>query len=148
MCLFLTLYGTTAYLFHNYLVSFTPTRVAVANGVHSVYGRREGGLHNKLSLSDLLSLSSLSVCNIGSQRPDVDDLDLWHRRRDDTSHRAIREAVRNKLIEGVTLNRKFFNVKNRKSYRCACDICARAKMHQISFPLVRDGWRDYIVIYL
>ena len=56
----------------------------------------------------------------------------------DTSHRAIREVVRNKLIEGVTLDRKFFNVKSRKSYRCACDICARAKMHQISFPPVRD----------
>ena len=47
-------------------------------------------------------------------------------------------AVRNKLIEGVTLDRKFFNVKSRRSYRCACDICARAKMHQISFPPVRD----------
>ena len=56
----------------------------------------------------------------------------------DTSHRAIREAVRNELIEGVTLDRKFFNVKSRKTYRCACDICARAKMHQISFPPVRD----------
>ena len=60
-------------------VSFTPAGVAVANGVTSVYGRREGGLY-KLSLHDLLSLSSASVCNIGSQRPDMDDLDLWHRR--------------------------------------------------------------------
>ena len=42
------------------------------------------------------------------------------------------------MIEGVTLDRKFFNVKSRKSYRCACDICARAKMHQISLPPVRD----------
>ena len=82
-------------------VSFAPTGVAVANGVTSVYGRREGGLY-KLSLHDLLPLSSVSVCNIGSQRPDVDDLDLWHRRLADTSHCAIREAVRNKLIEGVT----------------------------------------------
>ena len=119
-------------------VSFTPTGVAVANGVTSVYGRREDGLYNKLSLHDLLSLSSVSVCNIGSQRPDVDDLDLWHRRLADTLHRAIREAVRNKLIEEVTLDRKFFKVKRRKSYRCACDICARAKMHQISIPPVRD----------
>ena len=118
-------------------VSFTPTGVAVANGVTSVYDRREGGLY-KLSLHDLLSLSSVSVCNIGSRRPDVDDLDLWHRRLADTSHHEIREAVRSKLIEGVTLDRKFFNVKSRKSYRCACDICARAKMHQISFPPVRD----------
>ena len=67
-------------------------------------------------LSDWLSLSSVSVCNIGSQRPNVDDLDLWHRCLADTSPRAIREAIRNKLIEGVTLDRKIF--KNRKSYRC------------------------------
>ena len=92
----------------------------------------------KLPLTDLLSLSSVSVCNIGRQRPDVYDLDLWHRRLADTSHRAIREAVHNKLIEGVTLDCKFFNVKNRKSYLCACDICARSKMHQISFPPVSD----------
>ena len=77
-------------------VSFTPTGVAVANGVTSVYDRREDGLY-KLSLHDLLSLSSVSVCNIGSRRPDVEDLDLWHRRLTDTSHRAIREAVRNML---------------------------------------------------
>ena len=98
-----------------------PTGVAVANGVTSVYGRREGGLY-KLALCDLSSLSSVSVCNIGNQRPDVDDLNLWHRRLADTLHRAIREAVNNKLIEGVTLDYKFFNVKNRKSYRCVCDI--------------------------
>ena len=41
-------------------VSFTPTGVAVANGVTSVYGRREGGLC-KLSLSDLLSLSVICI---------------------------------------------------------------------------------------
>ena len=59
-------------------VSFTPTGVVVANSVASVYGPREGGLY-RLSLHDLLSLPSVSVCNIGSQRPDVDDLDLWYR---------------------------------------------------------------------
>ena len=140
MFLFLTLHGTITCISVSQLsdigitVSYTPTGVSVANGVTSVYGRREGGLY-KLSLNDLLSLSSVSVCNIGSQRPDVDDLDLWHQRLSDTSHRAIREAVWNKLIEG---DRKFFNVKNRRSYRCACDICARAKMHQIAFPPVRD----------
>ena len=47
-------------------VSFTPTGVAVANGVTSVYGRCEGGLY-KLSQNDLLSLSSVSVCNIGAR---------------------------------------------------------------------------------
>ena len=103
-------------------VSFTPTGVVVANGVHSGYGRREGVLY-KLSLNDLLPLSSISVCTIGSQRPDVDDLDLWHRRLADTSHRAIREAVRNKLIEGVTLDRKFFNVNNRTRQECCVCAC-------------------------
>lgn len=73
-----------------------------------------------------------------SQLPDVDVLNLWHRRLADTSHRVIREAVRTKLIEGITLDQKYFNLKNRKSYRCPCDICARAKMHKISFPAVRD----------
>ena len=119
-------------------VSFTPTGVTVANGATSVYGRREGGLY-MLSLSDLLSLSSVSVCNIASQRPNVDDLDLWNRRLADKSYRAILEAVRNKLIEGVPLDSKLFNVKDRKSsYRCVCDICAQAKMHQISFPPMRN----------
>jgi hypothetical protein len=51
---------------------------------------------------------------------------------------VIRESVRYKLIEGIGLDRKYFNLKNRKHYRCPCDICARAKMHKISFPVVRD----------
>ena len=65
-------------------------------------------------------------------------LDLWHRRLADTSHRVIREAVRNRLIEGIVLDRKYFNLKSRKQYRCSCDICARAKMLRVFFPAVRD----------
>ena len=86
---------------------------------------------------NLVSLSSPfpTVLNIGSQTP---VLDLWHRRLADTSHRVIREAVRNRLIEGIVLDRKYFNLKSSKQYRCSCDICARAKMHRVSFPAVRD----------
>ena len=47
-------------------------------------------------------------------------------------------AVRNRLIEGIVLDRKYFNLKSRKQYRCSCDICARAKMNRVSFPAVRD----------
>ena len=36
------------------------------------------------------------VLIVGSQNPDIDDLDLWHRRQADTSHRVILEAARNR----------------------------------------------------
>ena len=36
------------------------------------------------------------------------------------------------------LYQKLFNIKYRKSFRCFCDICARAKMDQILFPAVGD----------
>ena len=89
-----------------------------------------------LTLGSSSSLDTLF--NIGSSVPDIDVLDLWHRRLADTSHRIIRESVRNKLVEGIVLDRKYFNLKNRKNYRCPCDICSRAKMHRVSFPAVRD----------
>ena len=65
----------------------------------------------------------------------------------DTSHRVIREAVRNRLIEGIVLDRKYFNLKSRKQYRCSCDICARAKMHRVSFPAVRYRLVGYHIGY-
>mgnify|MGYP000930924089 FL=1 len=77
-------------------------------------------------------MSTEDIFNIGSTVPDIDVLDLWHRRLADTSHRIIRESVRTKLIEGIVLDRKYFNLKSRKHYRFPCNICARAKMHQIS----------------
>ena len=77
-----------------------------------------------------------AVLNIGSQKPDVDDLDLWHRRLADTSHRAMRKAVCNSL-RGDARSKKV-NITNRKSHWCSCDTCARAKMHQVLLPAVRD----------
>ena len=121
-----------------YKIIFTKDEVQVVGEVGCVIGSRQAGLY-QFALSDFVSIPSSSVIlNIGSTTPDIDVLDLWHRRLADTSHRVIRESVRNKLIEGITLDRKYFNIKSRKSYRCACDICARAKMHRVSFPAVRD----------
>jgi hypothetical protein len=93
-----------------------------------------------VALNDFLTLHSYQdfIHNITGDTPDIDTLDLWHRRTADTSHNSIREAVRNKLIEGVVLDRKHFTTKGRKGYKCPCDVCARAKMHRISFPSVRD----------
>lgn len=125
---------------HNYTITFDSTNVKITNYTDTWTGSRDNGLYT-IPLSLFLSLQSSGVdkiCNIGSSAPDIDVLDLWHRRLADTSHRVIREAVRTHLIEGIALDRKFFNAKSRKSYRCPCDICARAKAHKISFPAVRD----------
>ena len=124
----------------DYTITFTKHNVQIDHPEGSIVGARSGGLYT-LPLHAFLSLgspSSSDLLNIGSTTPDTDVLDLWHRRLADTSHRVIRESVRNKLIEGIVLDRKYFNIKNRKHYRCPCDICARAKMHKISFPAVRD----------
>ena len=31
-----------------------------------------------------------------------------------------------------------FQCQNRRNYRCSCNICVQAKMHQISYPTLRD----------
>ena len=54
----------------------------------------------------------------------------------DISHRVIREAVRHKLVEGITLDCKYFNLKSRTRYRYPSDVCARVKMHRISLPTI------------
>ena len=54
------------------------------------------------------SLASSPMLNIGSQVPDTDVLELlWHRLLADASYRVIRESVKNKLIEGIALDRKY-----------------------------------------
>ena len=65
----------------------------------SICCRRDGDLY-KLSLQ--FFLSSGPVPNIGCS--DMDDLDYWHQSMTDTSHWAICEAARNKLVEGVVLD--------------------------------------------
>ena len=125
---------------NDYTITFTKHNVQIDHPAGSITGERSGGLYT-LPLQSFIDLGPPSMpclLNIGSTTPDTDVLDLWHRRLADTSHRVIRESVRNRLMEGIVLDRKYFNLKNRKSYRCPCDICARAKMHKISFPAVRD----------
>ena len=125
----------------NYTVTFDKSNVKIINSTGTWTGSRSNGLYT-IPIFDFLSLKSSSfdenIFNIGSSTPDTDVLDLWHQRLADTSHRVIREAVRTHLIEGIALDRKYFNLKNRKGYRCPCDICARAKAHKTSFPAVRD----------
>ena len=49
---YMALYDTIAFLFYNYLtginVTFIPSGVTIANGVASVCGRREGGIHCRI----------------------------------------------------------------------------------------------------
>jgi hypothetical protein len=40
---------------------------------------------------------------LGKGRPDVDELELLHRRTGHTSHNTLREAVRKILVTGVVL---------------------------------------------
>lgn len=125
---------------HDYTITFTKSHAHIQHPNAVITGQRIGGLYT-LPVEDFLSLNfSSSVLNIGSQIPDVDVLDLWHRRLADTAHRVIRESVRTKLIEGIVLDRKYFNAKHRKSYRCPCDICTRAKCIRFLFQQSEIDW--------
>ena len=59
---------------------------------------------------------------------------LLHRRSGHTSHGILREAVRNQLVTGVRLDRKFFSTKARQKFKALCDICAKAKISRVSLP--------------
>ena len=98
-------------------------------------GQRIGG-HYRVPLNDVLFTQS--VFSLGSTAPDVDQLTLFHQRCGDHSTKVLREAIRSQLIQGVTLDRKYFTKKHQSKYKCLCDICARAKMTRVSFPAVRD----------
>lgn len=50
----------------------------------------------------------------------------------------IQESVRNRLIVEITLDWKYFNLRNRKNYRCPCDI----------FPTVGDRWCCVMCVYV
>ena len=62
-------------------------------------------------LRDFLCLTSGPVINIESQKPDLDDLDLWHQRLADTSHCTICETVLKKHIERWCLIKKNSMIK-------------------------------------
>ena len=79
----------------DYTVTFSKHDVLINYPGGSLIGERSNGLYT-LPLSSFLTLPSSSVetlLNIGSTTPDIDVLDLWHRRLADTAHRIIREAV-------------------------------------------------------
>jgi hypothetical protein len=119
---------------------FSSAGLKISSPFVSVQGSCVNGLYelNFQDLEKVVSPELLYLYNIGSHAPDIDEVDLWHRRWGDTAHHKLIEAVRNKLVEGISLDRKYFSAKGRKSYKCACDVCARAKMHEVSFPAVRD----------
>ena len=87
-----------------YTITFTNSNVQVTNSSEKFTGERSGGLYTLPvhTFHSLPSMSTENILNIGSTVPDIDVLDLWHRRLADTSHRIIRESV---LIEGIALDR-------------------------------------------
>jgi hypothetical protein len=88
---------------------------------------------------------------------DIDELELLHPRTGHTSHKTLREAVRNLLVTGVVLPRRHFGSKAKQKYRGLCDICGRSKIARCSFPrrpdrlaTLRPGSRvsAYVIIML
>ena len=71
---------------------------------------------------------------LGEGQPDVDELELLHRKTGHTSHNTLREAVRNLLVTGVTLPRSLFGNKAKQKHKGLCDICGRSKITRRSFP--------------
>jgi hypothetical protein len=109
-------------------------------------GPLENGVY-KVPVSDIKTLLPAEECNalvptvsqIGSVSPDVDDLDLFHYRTGDTAKSILKQAVRQNLIQGVTLSKRHFTAKGSRNSHM-CDICSRMKMTRISFPASRDKW--------
>ena len=84
--------------------------------------------------SDLSSASCEQVYTHGAGVPDVDTLELFHRRTGYTSHGIVHEAVRSQLVTGVRLDWKHFSAKVKRQFKGVRDICAKAKMQRASFP--------------
>ena len=82
------------------------------------------------------------VCALGSAVPDVDELELLHRRSGHVSHGILREAVRNQLVTGVLPDWKFFSTKACQKFKTLCDNCAKAKISRVLFP--RSQERDQV----
>ena len=90
-----------------------------------------------MSLQNFLSLSSGPVLNIGSQKRDVDNLNLWYQYLADTSHRVKREAMCNKLMERGVLDRKNATLKIGRATRVLVTY-VRVCVRWVSFLAVRD----------
>jgi predicted DNA-binding protein len=71
---------------------------------------------------------------LANAHPDIDKLDLLHRRTGYTSHQLLREAIRNGLVTGMTLERKYFSDRARRKFKEGSDTCAKAKITRLSFP--------------
>ena len=84
------------------------------------------------ALYQLPSIGAHPFLIAGSQEPDTEVLDPYHRRLGDTLNMVIREAVRNKLLEGIALDRKYLNAKN------ATAILVIFTISKIPCPTVRD----------
>jgi hypothetical protein len=81
---------------------------------------------------------------LGNAQPNIDKLDLLHRRTGHTSHQLLREAVRNGLVTGITLERKYFSDKARRKFKGVCDTCAKAKITRLSFPQQQDRVKNLL----
>ena len=55
------------------------------------------------------SSSSEQVYTLGAGVPEVDTMELFHRRTGHTSYGILREAVQSQLVTGVRLDRKHFS---------------------------------------
>ena len=93
----------------------------------------------------LLSVSALSG-HSKARRVHGRDWDFcpWHLFK--SLHRAIREAARNKLIEGVTLDSKFSMSRIASRIGVRVTYVPEPRMHQISFPPVRNRREGYILV--
>lgn len=113
-------------------------KVEISHWAGTESGVLDGGRYF-LTLADMISTSSVSsVLDISSPIPDIDVLDHWHCRLADTSHQVIRESVRHKLIESITVDWKNFYIKNRKNCWYPCNISAHTRMNRVTFVAVQE----------
>ena len=110
MCLYLPLYNTMVYLFHNYLTFLFMLLSHPEEFLWLMVWPLCVGRLCKLSLKGF-RLCHLGRCSTSGVKSRKCDMEVWLTRS-----------------SGYTWG----------GYRCSCDICARAKMHQISFAAVRD----------
>ena len=86
--------------------------------------------------SVLSSGSCEQVYKLGAGIPEVDTLELFHRRTGHTSHGILREAVQSQLVTGVRLNRKHFSQRAKRQFKgCATyALRPRCSVHRFHAP--------------